>query len=124
VSAGRFLAAGLVLLAVVTAAPLWALGGLRLAGLLADDAPAYAAAIWWVCLAPAPLALALLGTVRTPWPWVGTAAVHLVVLVAVTTRLRHLVPGSVWVGVAVSVVVGVASAVAVVTPAGRRAGPG
>jgi hypothetical protein len=120
VTVGRFLAAALVLVAIVTAAPLWALGGLRLAGLLADDAPLYAAAIWWVCLAPVPLALALLATLRTPWAWVAVAGVHLVVLVAVTTRLRHLVPGSVWIGVVISVAVGVASAVAVVVPAGQR----
>lgn len=117
----RLLGLLVLVVAAATAAPVWALGGPELAGLLADDAPAYAVAIWWVCLAPVPLGLALLATARTPWVWVVVVALHLVVVVAVTARLRHLVPGAVWVGVAAGVVVGVTSVVAAVTP--RSAGP-
>jgi hypothetical protein len=98
----------------------WALGGPGLADLLADDAPAYAAAIAWVGLAPVPLALALVAATRTPWPWVVLVGVHLVVLTAAVVRLRHLAPGSAWVAVALSVVLGLVSAVAVTA---WKAGP-
>lgn len=116
----RLLGLLVLVFAAATAAPLWALGGPELGGLLADDAPLYAAMIWWVCLSPLPLAVALATTIRTPWAWVAVVTLHLVVLVAAVARLRNLVPGFVWVGVAASVVLGVAAVVAALTPAGRR----
>lgn len=113
---GRLLALALVAAAAVMAVVVWALGGPDLARLLADDAPLYAVAIGWVCVAPVPLLAALVATLRTPWPWVVVVGVHLVVLTFAVVRLRHLVPGSVWIGVGASVVVGVASVVAATTP--------
>lgn len=117
----RLLGLATVAVATVVAAVVWALGGPGLAGVLADDAPAYAVAIVWVTLAPVPLLVALVATLRTPWPWVAVSGVHLVVLTAAVARLRHLAPGPVWLGVGATVVLGIASAVAFAMPGAARA---
>ena len=113
-SAGRLLAAAAWVVAAVLSAACWSNGGLGLAGILVDDAAAYAVVLAWLCLAPLVLGLALVALHRTPWPWVVTTAVHLVVVVAAAARLRHLVPEWAWVGVGASVVLGVASVVVAV----------
>lgn len=93
------------------------LHAVELAGLLArHHAVPYAAGLWWVLVAPAPLLAAGLLVRWTPWPWVATCTLHLAVLVAVTARLRHLVPPGVLLGVGVVVLVGLAASVAAVAP--------
>lgn len=116
----RMLCVLVVLVSVMVAAILWSLGGPDLVGLLADGAPFFAASILWVCFAPLVLLVAFAVTLRTPWPWVVVAVVHLVVVTAAVVRLEHLVPGAAWIGVAGTVVLGVASAVVVLLPDARR----
>lgn len=91
------------------------LDGPALAGLLArHHAAAYAAGLWWVMVAPAPLLAATLAHRRTPWPWVVVVTVHLVVLVALGVRLRHLLSLGAVAALVATVALGVAAAMAAV----------
>lgn len=107
---------GLVLaLAVATAAAASLGSGVepwRLAAWLADHGGlALAVALGWLVLAPVPLAAAALAHRRTPWPWVGTVTVHLLVPVVLAARFPHLLPGWAWLVVALSVAAGLGSVV-------------
>lgn len=86
-----------------------------IAGLLArHHAAPYALGLWWALVAPVPLLGAALLTRRTPWPWVVVCTLHLGVVLAVTVRLRHVVPDQAAAGVVGTVVLGVVSVVACV----------
>ena len=69
--------------------------GVGLARFLLDHGAAtYAVGLGWVLVAPLVLVAALVAQRRTPWPWVGAVTLHLAVLLALSLRLRHLVPGA------------------------------
>lgn len=80
----------------------------------------FAVALVWAVVAPVPLAVAALAR-RHPWWWVAAVTLHLAALVAVTVRLRHLVPVPLAATVVLLAVVGALSCVAALSarPGGR-----
>ncbi|MBM9459111.1 hypothetical protein JK386_04295 [Nocardioides sp. zg-536] len=73
--------------------------------------PLHALLAGWLLLAPAPLLLAALLRPRTPWPWAGLVALHLLAVTVVLARFPHLVPAEVWPVLGAAVVVALASVV-------------
>lgn len=82
-----------------------------LAWLAANDLPGYAVWLAWLLVAPAVLLVAALIARRTPWPWVVACTLHLVGLVALAARARHLVAPVVWPALAVVAALGLTSMV-------------
>lgn len=107
--------AAVIVVAVATSAAAWAGAGVDpwslATWLAAHGGLVLAVALGWLVLAPLPLGAAALVARRSPWPWIGTVTVHLVVPVVLLARFPHLLPGWAWAVVALSVAVGLASVV-------------